>query len=275
MNKVNEITMKNILLMIDVANKKDNVLQYALKLAQNLKSNIVLSYVIDGTTANYEQAFSELEKIREHLEGHWIPTDFKPVITSLVERGDFAETILTLVKDLHIELILMGAADGKNTTGYLFGKKVRAIVDRVACPILIIPEQVVFEGVKNILYVTDLRYTDFKIVKELANLSEPLDVKLSILHVCAEGLPDLGEDLIGPLFTETISSRIKQHVHVFKADKHIQAETIINQLMTAGQQGLLAIAHRKHHFFAHLFSDKPAEGAEIYKHIPILLMPVV
>ncbi|MCL4642248.1 MULTISPECIES: universal stress protein [Olivibacter] len=266
--------MKNILLMIDVANKKDNVLQYALKLAQSLKSNMILSCIIDDRTANYAQAFSELEKIKEDLKGHWVATDFKPVITSLVERGVFAETMFNLVKDLHIELILMGAADGKNTTGFLFGKKVREIVDKINCPILIIPEQVVFEGLKNILYVTDLRYTDFKIVMELAKLSEPLHVKLSMLHVCAEGLPDLTEDVIESLFTETISSRVKQRIRIFNAGKHGHAETIINRLMTSEDQGMLAIAHRKHHFFAHLFSDKPAEGAEVYKRVPILLMPV-
>lgn len=266
--------MKNILLMIDLSAKKDNVSQYALKLAQQLKSNIVLSYIIDEAAGDYAQALSELEKLKGAFENSFKPEEYKSVITCLVEKGEFTNAVQGLVKELHIELILMGAADGKNDTGFLFGSKVRDIVDKVNCPILLIPEQVKFQGIKNILYVTDMRYSAPEIVTQLVALADPLNVQVSILHVCADGLPDLAEETINDLFTDAISSSIRQRLKVYKASKKNPAEPVISQLIADGQQGILAIAHRKQHFFDHLFTDTPVKEAGIYKQLPILLMPM-
>jgi len=265
--------MKNILLMIDLSAKKDNVSQYALKLAQQLKSNMVLSYIIDEAAGDYAQALSELEKLKEHFENFLRLEDYKSVITCLVEKGEFASTVQSLVKDLHIELIVMGATDGKNDTGFLFGSKVRDIVDKVNCPILLIPEQVKFQELKNILYVTDIRYSAPEIVTQLAALADPLNVQVSILHVCADGLPDLEDETINDLFIDAIPSSIRQRLKVYKASKKNPAEPVIGQLIADGQQGVLAIAHRKQHFFDHLFTNTPAKEAAIYKQLPILLMP--
>ncbi|HWV70905.1 MAG TPA: universal stress protein [Pseudosphingobacterium sp.] len=265
--------MKNILLMIDLSAKKDNVSQYAMKLAQQLKSNIVLSYIIDEIGGDYAQALSELEKLKADLENSFKPEDHKSFITCLVEKGNFTSAVQGLVKDLHIELIVMGAADGKNDTGFLFGSKVRDIVDKVNCPILLIPEQVMFQGIKNILYVTDIRYSASEIVTQLAALAEPLNVQVSILHVCADGLPDLADETINDLFTDVISPGIRQRLRVYKASKKNPAEPVIGQLIANGKQGILAIAHRKQHFFDHLFTDTPTKEAAIYKQLPILLMP--
>lgn len=265
--------MKKILLMADVLNKKDNVLQYALRSAQQLKSNITLSYIVEDGTSNYAEALFELEKLKEELEHQLTPSVYKPHVTSLVEKGKFGETTHALVKDLRIDLILMGATDGQNATGFLFGDKVREIVDSVSCPILLIPEQVRFDEIKNMLYVTDIRYMNLKILNELVHLSELLNVKLSVLHVGAEGLPLLVDEAIDALFADAVPSGVRSRITVYKNSRHEQPETVVRELLTRGQQGVVAIANRKYHFFDHLFADKPAQGAGIYKQLPILLMP--
>ncbi|WP_134087938.1 universal stress protein [Olivibacter sp. XZL3] len=265
--------MKNILLMVDVSNRKDNVLQYALRSAQQLKSNITLSYILDEKASNYAEVLFDIEKLRDELEYLITPFDYKPIITSLVEKGNFGEATRALVKDQHIDLILMGATEGSNTTGFLFGNKVREIVDSVSCPILLIPERVTFEGIKNILYITDIRYINLKVLNELVHFSERLKVKLSILHVSADGLPPLADEATDALFADAVYSRVGSAITVYKSGKDEQAEALIYELLAEGQQGVVAIANRKYHFFDHLFAATPAEGAAIYKQLPILVMP--
>ncbi|GAA4777673.1 hypothetical protein GCM10023231_00050 [Olivibacter ginsenosidimutans] len=260
--------------MTDLAEGKENVLHYAVQLASQLQAVMVLTYVEEGVQVDREAVMHQLDALSVKLR-EWAPKTMpKPLIKCRVEDGDFNATVKELITELKVDLVIMGATDGKNHTGYLFGNKVRAMVEHITYPLLLIPEQVHFQPIKNILYVSDVRYMKINVINELIALARPLGSHVAVLHVSTEGLPDMDDKMVRTLFVETISHYVKNQLPSLYNSNKKEAESTIDRLTAGGKEGILAIDHRKYHFFNHLFTDNPSENAQIYKHLPLLLIPI-
>jgi len=261
--------------MTDLSDGNEHIYRYALKLAHKLSANLIVLHVAEDMGINHMELSKKMEDLTLHLrEESQHEKEGGIEISGVIERGVFPFGVKEVIDRFKVNLILMGAADGKNESGFLFGNKVRRIIDNIKYPILFIPEQVAFKDIKQIIYVTDIRYSDYKIIERLVAMVLPLNIEVSLLHVCTEGLPEIDTETVVSLFSDTIASRIKQPIHLYRNSKDCAAETTISQLLNSQSQTILALAHRKHHFFNHLFTDKPAKEATIYKHMPLLLMPV-
>lgn len=266
--------MNTVLLLTDLKAGREDFYQYALRFVQRTRANLVLLHIVDHHIPADSKVL-EMERLKGQMDMALVNDEAAQVeVSYLIEEGSFAETIKQVVHEQSIDLVLMGAADGRNVKGHLFGEKVRAAVDKVNCPILFIPEQVVFQEIEQIVYVTDIRYIDFNIIKQLEEIAQSMNAQISLLHVCSSGLPDLSAEAISTLFADTISPYVKNDIRLYKNEKNDNAENYIQQLLSIETQTIITIAKRKYHFFDHLFNKNPPKEAKIYKHLPVLIMPM-
>ncbi|QNL48253.1 universal stress protein [Olivibacter sp. SDN3] len=266
--------MNTVLLLTDLNADKEDFYRYALRFVQRMKANLVLLHIVDHHVAADSKVL-DMKRLKTQMDSALVKeaTD-EMEVTYFIEEGAFADTVKKIIDRESVNLLLMGAADGKNIKGHLFGKKLRAVVEKVNCPILFIPDQVAFQEIEQIVYVTDIRYSDFSIIKQLEVMASLMNAQISLLHVCASGLPELDARTATTLFADTIAPRIRTDIRVYKNDKNDNAEDFIQQLLSNNTQTILAIARRKYHFFDHLFTMNPTEEAKIYKRLPVLIMPV-
>ena len=264
----------NILVLTDFSDVAYNASSYALFLARSLGHHIILFHAEQGAEdAVSPGAMRQLEELRDDL-AQAAADGGTTRISCLAENGTLSASLARVIKEHPVDLIVMGASDGKALPGYLFGDKVRTIIATVNRPLLLIPEQVSYDGVKHIFYTTDLRYLDWKGIKLLSAMAATLQSRFSLLHVCAEGLPDLPHDEALQLFGDAFSSRSDYPLTLFNTVKDDDADEVVNRMVDHQQLSILAVANRKHHFFNHLFSNTPGEKAPVYKLIPLLVLPV-
>jgi nucleotide-binding universal stress UspA family protein len=282
--------MKNILMLTDFSTVADNAAAYAIRLTGELSANLILFHAFDAgkelsaaasvetTDSSYEHAIREynrkFEVFIKKLKIGFNKAGYKPGISYLIKAGKVRDCIGNTVKDQRIDLIVMGAHQYNDFSDFLFGKNVNGVIDEAHCPVLLIPEQTIFKPIKSIFYATDLRYCDIKIIKLLVAFAGPLNASISLLHVCTEGLPELVDIEAVSIFSDTIASRVSYPPLTYSGIRGNDAELTINRIIAQHDMDILAIAHRKYHFFKRIFKGSSTRNMAAYTRIPILVMPI-
>ncbi|SEO03061.1 Nucleotide-binding universal stress protein, UspA family [bacterium A37T11] len=268
--------MDPILLLTDFSPVSLNASQYALHLAQTPGQHITLLHALNKDENETRQSCEQqLELFKAKLEDSAkANTRTIPTIKYVSKKGSLTESLKQLLKEQPIGLVVMGASDGKALPGYLFGKMVRDIIEVANKPLLLIPEQVTFAGIKKLFYVTDLRYLNSNTFTWLIQMTSPLHLAISLLHVTASGLPNLSPSEASSLFGDTVTSMTKHPVQLFNTTKEAEAEEVVKQMVENKQLSILAVTHHKYHFFKRIFSEAPSTLSGVFKQIPLLILPV-
>ncbi len=266
--------MGNILLLTDFSVGSNNAAAYALKLARQLGFDLILLHVKDtddeGASNDTLQKFDDLkDKISAINAGN----DYRmPVLADIIVKGKLKEGIMNVLKEKEVDLVVIGATDGTNKTGFLFGKRVREIIDSVHYPILLVPPAASFKEIDNVFYVTDIRYANTHVIARLMKIVQLLNANFSVLHVGASGLPELPASYAQSLFNDFMANIPGRAPRFLIRNEGSNPDALIRELFINRGQDILAVAHREHHFFGHIFMEHPTEEAVIYKEIPMLVM---
>ena len=77
----------------------------------------------------------------------------------------------------------MGTKGESADRGLFMGSITKAIIQHSPCPVLAIPEEASFRPVHKIVYATDLRQDETKVINYLVDFAKMYDATLVILHV--------------------------------------------------------------------------------------------
>jgi len=279
----------NILALTDFSEAADNAAIYAAKFAAALKANLILFHAAspnvpvshdsdempqdadDDVAADIARKLGLLSKKLGGVLTY--ESVYQPHISHFTAPGSIRGNIRRLVKDNAIDLIVMGARLYEDFPGFLFGTNVRGVVEEAACPVLLIHEGALYRPVKSMLYATDLRYCDLRVVSLLTNLASRLKSDVSMLHVCTDGLPALGKEEALAIFLDTIASRIHYNHLTHHQTDNQDTRLLLAEIIENQEADILAIAHKKYHFFNHLFRKNDEKDTAVYTRIPILIIP--
>ena len=80
----------------------------------------------------------------------------------------------------------MGTKGESFAGNVLFWSNVFKVLDKIHCPVLIIPQNATCEDFEKIGYATDLRSDDLSIIEWLRELTKIFRIELFVMHVSAE-----------------------------------------------------------------------------------------
>jgi len=151
--------MKKILIALDYDPSAQKVAESGFSLAKSLNAEVTLLHVIKDPGFYTKAGFSPivgytgyvdvsptvlesveglknaslqyLHKIREHLGDKAIQT--------VIEEGDFAQTILNTAEKLHSDIIVMGSHSQKWLENILMGSVTESVMNHSSIPLFIIP----------------------------------------------------------------------------------------------------------------------------------------
>ena len=151
--------MKKVLIALDYNPTAQKVAESGFSLAKNIGAEIILLHVIsdpvyyssteyspimgfigymdkgplqlDNVDAIKKVSQQFLDKSKHHLGDKTIQT--------LVEEGDFAESILKTAKDLHVDIIVMGTHSRKWLENIVMGSVTEKVLNHTSIPLFIIP----------------------------------------------------------------------------------------------------------------------------------------
>jgi nucleotide-binding universal stress UspA family protein len=193
--------MKRILIPTDFSHNAWNAIEYTLAFFDKIPVHIHLLHIsYSGSVTDEANLHAQGIRLIDHSQKkkesqlmeirHKIETLY-PRITASIEvsavHSLFIEGIKSAVEENNIDLIVMGTKGASGLKEVTIGSHTGAVITRVKCPILVIPERAVFEGPKNIVFPTDFN-TIYKqrVLQTLLTVADMHEASIKVLRVASD-----------------------------------------------------------------------------------------
>lgn len=287
--------MKTILVLTDFSKNSRNAADAAILLANKLEAAHILLFNAYTTPPfapstelvswppGYYSAFkdesnNQIKKESNRLQKVLAQYPQKePAITLefLNAEGAVAENVKSLVKEKHVDLILMGGRH-KTTGDFIFGSVISNVISKVDCPILIVPNKLSKDKIRNVSFATDLDLSDINAIQYLAGFAKKMNFNIHVCHVSASPvlIPDFEEDLRISRFTNMIHK-----LKIAPISYHnIEGDNVVKELerfTRKTESDMLTLVHRKHSIFWQLFHQSPSKLLIKHQKKLLLILPEV
>jgi nucleotide-binding universal stress UspA family protein len=199
--------VQRILVPIDFSDYSVNACRYAIGLAEKLNAEIKLMHVYYNPVVNsmpltdtyyyqvnMDEIIREIE-IRAKTSMEKFYSDLKEKIEKdgiseikidyALVRGIASEEIIAESEVYKPEVIIIGTRGQGERENDLIGSVTAKIIDETKVPVLVIPEDSIYQGIAkiNIMYTTDFDESDYLAIKKLVNIMSPFDFRLHCVHI--------------------------------------------------------------------------------------------
>jgi hypothetical protein len=250
--------MMIILIIDDNTCEAKHASAFAFAMAQRMEGEILLAHttvaikieakVIAGECAEEEECedyyIANYLRLLNEQEDHL----FKPKIEEIdISRMDESE-VAGVINRNHIWMMIKGIPDEVKTTTHTSDLNVQIILNKVLCPLLLIPERWQLKNIERVVYIADLRYCRIQIVKYLAEVAKQWQADLSIVHISAKGLPDMAEKYALSVFTEEVCVNIDYDRLFLNNIKGGDITKAVDVIIHAMHNDILAVVNHRFHF---------------------------
>ncbi|RNL75287.1 universal stress protein [Sinomicrobium pectinilyticum] len=191
--------MKNILIPTDFSENSWNAVKYAMLLFKEFRCSVYLLHVTnphvyatsDVPLVTFPQDLDEvlrtearkqLQKVLARIKEEYPNPNHH--FTLLSEYDFLIDTVRKQVEEKKIDLIVMGTKGASGLKEVILGSNTGAVITKVKCPVLAVPEKVTFHPPREIAFPTDYTITySAKVLDTLLSFAEIFRSAVSVLHV--------------------------------------------------------------------------------------------
>jgi len=185
--------MKIILVPTDFSDLAKNALKFAVKIAHATKSKIIIMHSVhpmfiatDADMFGYPDVFEEettealqkqMDELVAFVSEHGVDAE------KLMIKGLLGDNISSLVEENNIDLVVTGTNGAKGLEAFLLGTNSVTLLEKLTCPVLIIPADAKYHSIKKIMYATDFQYGDVRELAEICELAQAFNAEVTVTHV--------------------------------------------------------------------------------------------
>jgi nucleotide-binding universal stress UspA family protein len=270
--------MKTILIPTDFSDSSMNAACYAISLAKQLNSKVILLHIFHIPVVPSEApviivSYEELEKDNMLLMKNFetelrAKTNYEKEIVSIVKPGFVTDELKDVVTEEQVDLIVMGIKGTNKLNEIVIGSNTTSTIKNVDCPTLVIPTDVAFKPVKNIAFACDMdKIEESRALNQIKSLVSVFNSKLMIINVVEHSEKPTFEKALSGVKLENVFESIDHTLHFPEDDDLVFA---INDFIDKHAIDLLIMMPRKHSFFGNLFHKSNTKKMAFHTHIPLL-----
>lgn len=278
--------MKNILLPTDFSENSWNAIVYGLEYLKDYDCNFYvlnvnrLSNLIDEQ-ARYtptldviedvyvKPAKRELQRVLNRIKTT-LPSNTKHHFYTLTDHNFFIESIRNHVEEKKIDLIVMGTKGASGLKQYTTGSNTGAVITKVKCKTLVIPENATYTAIHEIAFPTD-----FILSYNIQTLSPILDIlnrtrsSLRIPHIAKANAQlntnqQTNKDLLGDFFED--------YKHSFHFLTNGKVEEAIQDFTEKSNIDLMIMVAKNLNYFQQILFHTKVEKISYHTDIPFLVL---
>lgn len=188
--------IKTILVPTDFSANAKIALNYAIKLAKDENSRIILfhayhlAYYSGDVTP---ELIPELNLVAEKEIDKRLLALAKKVENEsgiecevLMQQGLFVDIIEQVVKKKKVSMIIMGTKGKTALEEMIMGSNTTKVIQNVSCPVIAVPEKGKHSTIKKIVYATDYHSMDVKSLEFLIDLAKDAKAHIDVVHFVDE-----------------------------------------------------------------------------------------
>lgn len=274
--------LQRILVPVDFSECSENAIRFATAVALRTGAEIKLFHSVHVPLQTAEMVnfpMAELEKtavarlaaVVDEIV-FWLDKERFPAlkVLSQVTVGFAAEEIATQAAHDKTDLIVMGTHGTGALEGMLLGSNTTAVLQRVTCPVLVIPDDAEFQGFKKIVYASDMHEINAKAIQVLVHFASYFAAEIHVLHIVTN------KDKLTP---EQVDAYRKQFsfesgyvpvvYHIVDALDHSVAHAI-EAYIEENKIDIVAIVTHHRKFFDKLFHPSITKKLAVHAKQPLL-----
>lgn len=238
--------MKTILVINDDSSEAKHAIEFAVILAKKaeaivlLANTCIINYQVSGKVITGDIVDDNDEALSVELS---IPE---------IEEFDISKMntnqLAAMINKNQIWMVVKGMPDLVLIPPSASDLNIHAVLNKVLCPILFIPESWQLKHIERLVYIADLRYCRIAIVRYLAKMAEPWQADLLVAHLSAKGLPDIEEKYALSVFSNEVSSKIDYDRLFFNNIKEKDLTTAVDVIINGMHNDLLVLVNHRFHF---------------------------
>lgn len=273
--------MKTLLIPIDFSATALQALPYAADFAQKLDAKIVLFHahpvaehyveapaymIVERTNAIKELAMRRLAKIQGRI--HAINPEI--YCESVVAQGPFLRELREYMVENTVDWIIMGTKGARGLQKLLSGTQTAKVIGKTSCPVLAIPPESLFEGIKEILYATNFEDENEGILRQLSELAGLFNARVNILHISTTR--DAADNQIFDWYRNVIEEFIPTQKISFHTIWNRNVEEGIQEMVEKLAPDMLIMSTHKRSWKELLLEGSHTQTMVFETHVPLLAL---
>jgi hypothetical protein len=198
------------------------------------------------------------------------------VVSAWIEEFDISNMneseVIELVNRNQVWMMMKGMGVVMPAVNARRGLNIHTVLNRVLCPLLLIPAKWQLKKIERLAYLADLRYCRIHIVQYLAELAGLWHAALSIVHKPASGLPDMAENYAHILFQEEVHNKVNYDQLFFYNVKEKDPATPVDALVNGIPNDVLVLENHRFHF-EEIVGRYITEALPSHITIPLFIFP--
>ncbi len=273
--------MKTIIVPVDFSKNSDAACHYALDMAKDFKSKVILIHAFESTvlyskiplvTAQLDYSYlynAASKKLKDYY--HKISKYAGKVNVELnVQAGLASSRIVELASEKKADLIVIGTTGKDVVERVIMGSNAARTIREAPCMVLAIPPKAKYNGFKRIVYATDLTNDNLKHSKKLIPISKKYNGEIFYLNI-GQNVADGSIE-----YFKKVKSRVNKIVHYSKTAGFIASDFDINRgidyFLKYHKADCLAVYTHHRSLLSRLFNISVAKSLSIHTSIPLLVI---
>lgn len=263
--------MKTLLVPVDLSEVSKNALEYSVHFANNIGGKIICLHAFEFEESGMESIGIARDKVMEKLkmflgqvETFGVPVELDPYPGSLIEAVE------STTKNKKVDLVVMGTKGALGFRGLFTNSNTEEVMHRLSKPILVLPEAYDFNGIKRILFCSDLKPLKDEALAPIKELGLVFDAAVTIAHVQTNlENTDITDDELKKE-QAYLGTQIKQRVRTVE---HSNISEGIGYFLSYEPSDLIVMIKREHSFLDTLFGVDHTEEVVEDPITPVLVIP--
>ncbi len=268
--------MKNLFVPIDFSDNSARALAYAMHLAQDFDSRLIVHHVIMDPPAlkDEEDVKSDYRhRIMEFSEGIMKASGIEKLdISASVSISPDIESIAKLEQMVFVDLVIMGTQGASGLKELFLGSNTVKVIDQIKKPVLTIPLSAVYKRPEYIMLCSDYDATKsddvFHLVKSMAM---HYDSEVRISHVKTDEKPHREDHVL----------ESKKEGHYFDPEvrysyKLIRRSSVVEGINyyidLKGDNDMVVVLSRDHNLLEKMFSTSHTHKMAYHSTLPLLVL---
>lgn len=279
-----ESGMKRILIPTDFSDNSWNAIKYGLQLLQYkctiyfLHVNPIPLYSAAGATVVTTSRIMEQSLVKENkrlMDGllmriKKLPLEHRHTFVTLTHYDYFLDCVKREVEDKNIDLIIMGTKGATGLKKVALGSNTGAVITKVKCPLLAIPENAQYKKPHEIAFPTDFHIGyDIKVLDNLISILTFNKAILRVLHISKKGEALTEEQKRNKDFLHDYLSDIE---HSFHSLTGAHLETSVQCFVESRDIDMIAMVAKNLNFFQRILFRPSVEEISYHTDVPFFVL---
>ena len=257
--------MSTVIVPVDFSITSLNAAHYTARMLTGIYGADLILYHMFEKSSDEQLANTQLQQLKEQLAKE----NIVKIETISVKGDDVIEEIDRVVRHRHANLVVMGITGKSALEQVLIGSNTLKLVDKNVCPVLIIPPDAKFTGVKNVALTSDFK--NVRLTTPSVPIKSVLEMFRPALHVVnvdnQHYVSITAEYQREKAVMQEMFSNYNPEFYFIGMNDFYEA---IEQFIKDKNIDILITIPRHHSFFSNVFRSHHTKKLVYHSHVPVL-----